>query len=78
MISERLTTPSRVTGKAPFTPQSALAFMVFVLLYCPCIATLAAIARECGSWKYSLFSVVYNTALAWVLAFVVYRIALLF
>lgn len=46
MISERLTTPSPLTGKAPFDKAKALAFMVFVLLYFPCIATLAAIARR--------------------------------
>ncbi|MDE6294814.1 MAG: ferrous iron transport protein B, partial [Muribaculaceae bacterium] len=78
LISERLTTPSPTTGKAPFTPASALAFMVFVLLYFPCIATLSAIARECDSWKYAAFSALYNTAVAWVLSFIVFRIALLF
>ena len=78
MLQKRLSTPSRLTGKAPFTPQSALAFLVFVLLYFPCIATLAAITRETGSWKYTLFSVVYNTGLAWILAFVTFQIAGLF
>lgn len=77
-LSQRLSTPSPVTGNSPFNHAKALAFMVFVLLYFPCIASLAAIARETGSWKYSLFSVVYNTGLAWVLAFITYRIALLF
>ena len=56
LLTERLQSPSRLTGKTPFTPASALAFMVFVLLYFPCIATLTAIARETGSWKYALFS----------------------
>lgn len=78
MISERLSTPSKITGKAPFTPAKALAFMVFVLLYFPCIATLTAIARECESWKYALFSALYNTTIAWICSFIVYRIALLF
>ena len=78
MLQERLSTPSPITGKAPFTPASALAFMVFVLLYFPCIATISALARETGSWKYSLFSSGYNTALAWILAFLTYRVALLF
>lgn len=77
-LSKRLDTPSPLTGQQPFTPASALAFMVFVLLYFPCIATLAAIARETGSWKYSLFSICYNTALAWVMAWITLRIALLF
>ncbi|MDE5644831.1 MAG: ferrous iron transport protein B, partial [Muribaculaceae bacterium] len=74
-LSERLSTPSKLTGKAPFDRASALAFLVFVLLYFPCIATLAAITRETGSWKYTAFSVVYNTGLAWILAFVTYHIA---
>lgn len=77
-LSTRLTTPSKITGQPPFTPASALAFMVFVLLYFPCIATLSAIARETGSWKYSMFSVIYNTTLAWILAFITLRLALLF
>lgn len=78
LISERLTTPSRVTGQPPFNPAKALSFMVFVLLYFPCIATLTAIARETEEWRYALFSAVYNTGLAWILAFIVYRIAILF
>lgn len=61
-----------------FSAASALGFLVFVLLYCPCVATLAAIARETRSWRYAAFSAVYNTVLAWLMAFIVYRIALLF
>lgn len=78
VLSERLTTPSKVTGKAPFDPAKGIAFMVFVLLYFPCIASIAAIVKETGSWKYGAFSILYNTALAWLLSFVTYRIALLF
>lgn len=51
---------------------------MFVLLYCPCLATVTAIVRESGSWRYGMFAVVYNTAVAWIFAFVVYRVALLF
>lgn len=65
-------------GMSPgFTTASALAFMIFILLYCPCIATLTAIYRETGSWGYPAFSVIYNTLVAWVLAFATYQIALL-
>lgn len=78
VLSERLTTPSKVTGKAPFDPAKAIAFMVFVLLYFPCIASIVAIVKETGSWKYGAFSILYNTALAWLLSFITYRIALLF
>lgn len=77
-LSKRLQTPSPLTGKAPFTTASALAFLVFVLLYFPCIATLTAIVRETGSWSYGLFSLFYNTILAWVMAVITYNIAILF
>ena len=60
------------------TPASALAFMVFVLLYFPCIATFVAIKQEAGGWKWAIGSAVYTVILAWVMAFIVYRIALLF
>lgn len=77
-LSQRLKTPSPLTGKAPFTTASAIAFLVFVLLYFPCIATLTATIRETGSWRYGLFSLVYNTVLAWILAVVAFNIANLF
>lgn len=74
-LSERLATPSPDTGKPPFSHASALAFMVFVLLYFPCIASLTAIARETGSWRYALFSALYNTGLAWLASFLVFVLA---
>ena len=77
-LGERLTSPSAITGNPDFTPAAALSFMVFILLYCPCIATITSIVRETGSWRYGAFSVIYNTAVAWVFAFLVYRAALLF
>lgn len=67
-----------VGGISGFTFASALSFMVFVLLYCPCIASVAAIVKESGSWKYGVFSVVYNTLIAWLAAFIVYTLASLF
>ncbi|MCQ2153501.1 MAG: ferrous iron transport protein B [Bacteroidales bacterium] len=51
-----------------FTPASALAFMLFVLLYFPCLATISALRREIG-WRWALFSVVHSLALAWLVAF---------
>ena len=59
------------------TPAAALAFMVFVLLYFPCIATFGAMMAETGGWKWPLFSAVYTIVIAWVMAFIVYRVALL-
>ena len=52
--------------------------MLFTLLYFPCIAVVAAIKGETGSWKWPLFTTIYTTALAWIVAFLVYRIGLLF
>ncbi len=55
------------------TPLGALSMMVFVLLYMPCLATLAAIRRETASWKWMIFSISYSTILAWTAAFIVYQ-----
>ena len=77
-LSKRLTEPDALTGKPDFDRASALAFMVFILLFCPCTATLVAIAKETGSWRYSLFSAVYNTSVAWLLATLTYQLARLF
>jgi len=78
LLADRLKTPSKTTGEAPFNPATALAFMVFVLLYFPCVASVTAIVKETGSWKYGLFSILYNTIVAWILSLVTYKIALLF
>ena len=69
---ESITEDLRTSGD--FTPRSAAAFLVFILLFFPCIATIAAIAHETGSKMWALFSIVYNTAIAWVVAFIVYTI----
>ena len=77
-LGSKLRAENPVTGHPDFTSPEALAFIVFVLLYCPCIATLTAIIRETGSWKYGLFSVLYNTSIAWLIGWIVYQIAILF
>jgi ferrous iron transport protein B len=59
-----------------FTIPIVLSFLVFAMLYMPCVATIYAIKRESGSWKWALFSVIYSIALAWGVAFVVFRVAL--
>jgi len=76
-LSVRLTKPNPVTGYPDFTPASALSLMVFVLLYFPCMATVVAIVKETGSWKYGAFSIIYNTLVAWGVAYIVYNLALL-
>jgi ferrous iron transport protein B len=55
------------------TRLSALSMMIFVLLYLPCLATVGAIRRETGSVKWMMFSIVYSTSLAWLMAFAVYQ-----
>ena len=67
----------RLLASGDFTTASALGLLVFILLYVPCIATVAAIGSEAG-WRWAAASVIYNTAVAWVVAWVVYHIALLF
>jgi len=57
---------------------SALAFMVFILIYFPCIGTLAAIRKESGSWKWAAFSILYTTTIAWIAAFAVFQLGQFF
>ncbi len=57
---------------------TAFCFLLFVLLYFPCLATVAAIKSETGAWKWALFAAGYTTALAWVVSALVFRIGLLF
>ena len=60
------------------TPAGALAYMVFILLYFPCIATFVAIKQESGGWKWAIFTAVYTIFLAWTAAFITFNIASLF
>lgn len=63
----------RAAIQETMTPLTGYAFMIFVLIYTPCLATVAAIRRETGSWGWMTFSVGYSVILAWVLAFMIYR-----
>jgi len=56
-----------------FNPLTAYAFMVFSLIYVPCVATIAVIKRETNSWKWTLFATGYSLVLAWILAVIVYQ-----
>ena len=64
--------------RIPITPLVAFCYMVFVLIYFPCIATVIAIKQETGSWKWALFAATYTTVLAWIVSFAIYRIGGLF
>jgi ferrous iron transport protein B len=56
-----------------FTPLSAYSFMVFVLLYVPCMAVIATVKKETNSWKWPLFMLFYTTAIAWLVSFIVFQ-----
>ncbi len=66
----------RVTGALPGTP-ALLSFLVFFLLYLPCFAAMGAMAREFGKRRYAVAAFAYQLAVAWIFAFIVYRVALL-
>ena len=63
-----------ISNRIPITTLVALAYMLFVLIYFPCIATFAAIKQESGSWKWAIFTAGYTTGLAWLIAFTVFQI----
>ncbi len=77
-LPERLQQDTYADGSPVFTPLVALSLMLFVLIYFPCIATVTAIAKEAGSWKWGLFTVIYTCLLAWVVSFIVYQSGLFF
>lgn len=57
-----------------FTALEAYAFLLFVLIYFPCLATIVAIRHESGSWKWALFTAAYTTLLAWIVSAVFYQV----
>ena len=74
-LKEKLQTATKPDGEHVFNPIIAYSFMLFILLYFPCIAALAAIKREAG-WKWVAFEVVYTTGVAWLVSFIFYQIAI--
>ncbi|SBW08637.1 Ferrous iron transport protein B [uncultured Dysgonomonas sp.] len=77
-LEVRLLADRQVDGSTTFTPLVVVSLLLFVLIYFPCVATIAAIKEESGSWKWGVFSIVYTTLLAWLISFVVYQIGCLF
>lgn len=67
-----------VNGKPLFTPLASISFLLFILIYMPCVAVVATVNRESGSWKWALFLITYTTLLAWILSFAVFQIGSLF
>lgn len=76
-LSQSLTQQVDSEGNKIFTPLVAYGFMLFVLIYFPCLAVIAAIKKEAG-WKWALFLFFYTTSLAWLVGFAVYQIGSLF
>jgi ferrous iron transport protein B len=77
-LASRLATEKHADGASVFTPLVAISLLLFVLIYFPCVATIAAIKEESGSWKWGIFSIVYTTSLAWLISFIVFQIGNLF
>ncbi len=75
--SERYQEGSRV-GEKVFTPLAGISFLLFILIYMPCVAVVATVKKESGNWKWALFLISYTTALAWMLSFSVYQIGSMF
>lgn len=61
-------------GEKVFSPLTAFSFLLFILIYFPCIAVIAAIKKESGSWKWALFTIFSTTLLAWLVSFTVFQI----
>ncbi|MFO8002500.1 MAG: ferrous iron transport protein B [Marinilabilia sp.] len=65
-------------GTPVFTTLSAMSFLIFTLVYFPCVAVIAAIRKETGSWKWALFTIFYTTGLAYFLSLVIFQVGQLF
>jgi ferrous iron transport protein B len=68
----------KLKGEKVFSLRAGLAFMLFVLIYVPCIAVLAAVRRESGKWKWTVFMVGYMTIMAWIVGWLGYMVTGLF
>lgn len=73
-LREQRYTSGENKGKVVITPLVALSFMIFILIYFPCIAVFAAIRKESGQWRWPLFTAVYTTLMAYIVSFAVFQI----
>ncbi len=76
-LRQQVHTSGKLQGEKVFTPLVAFTFMLFVLIYFPCVAVIAAIRKE-SNWKWATFTMVYTTAMAWVASFLVYQVGSFF
>lgn len=77
-LQTRIKEDKQPDGTSTFTPLTVISLLLFVLIYFPCVATIAAIKEESGSWKWGAFSIIYTTSLAWIISFAAYQIGNLF
>lgn len=75
-LIDRLRNEKKIDSEPAFNTSTALAFMIFTLIYFPCVAVIATIKKESGSWKWALLTIGYTTILAWGMAFLVYQVSL--
>jgi len=73
-LVSRLKNEKNEDGKNQFTPLVAYGFLIFILLYFPCIASVVAISKESGHWKWAIFTMLYTTFLAWFMSLLIYQI----
>ena len=73
-LVDKIQTQKDSAGQPLFNPVTAFAFMLFILVYFPCVGVVAAIKKESGNWKWAAFTVIYTTTLAWLLSFITYQI----
>ncbi len=74
---ERIDSGPRAGEKA-YTPLVALSFLMFILIYFPCVAVVAAVKKETGKWQWALFLIGYTTGMAWIVSFLIYQVGSLF
>lgn len=77
-LSNKLLAQTDKEGNPVYTPLIVISLLLFVLIYFPCIAVVAAIRGESGSWKWALFTILYTTSLAWIISFLVFQLGSLF
>lgn len=73
-LIDRLKNERDENGTQRFTPLVAFGFLVFILLYFPCLASVVAISKESGSWKWAIFTMFYTTFVAWLVSFIIYQV----
>ena len=73
-VQESGSLADRLRADEEWSPLRAAAMLIFVMVYAPCMCTLAVIRRESGSWKWTIFSTAYSTTLAFILAVLVYNV----